>query len=351
MLQRCARRPSSRSKRLRWRPNAATCGVALAVGFFAPCAQAAEPVRLQWVRLDGADACIDSATLEARVQRRLGSDPFDPRASRSIEGLARRSGHVWRAQIVVRAHPNDPNPPLRALESTAADCDSLSDAVVLAVALAIDPAAAFNEAKVKAAPPPAETPKEPSPPSAPTPTPTLENLAGRADLSLAAQAGLLPRPALGVALGAGVRLTRRFEFGLQAQTFPEVEVDGDPSYAVGLSALTLELCGVAQPAKIVDLRACAGPSLGLLHASVLEGERTQPGERTSFAANLGVDAAFALTPVLAIRLGARAVVSATRYRFTVEGTREPLFVQSAIAGIAHVGLELHFGTQGPNTQD
>src|SRR4051794_12315176 len=128
-------------------------------------ARAAEPVRLDWVRLEGAGSCIDSAELEARVRRRLGSDPFDRRAARRIEGVARRAGGVWRAQIAVRAHLGDMSPPLRELESRADDCEALSNATVLAVALAIDPAAAFSDPPAKDPPPPPslEPPKAPAP--------------------------------------------------------------------------------------------------------------------------------------------------------------------------------------------
>jgi hypothetical protein len=305
-------------------------------------ARAAEPARLEWVRLDGAGSCIDAAELEARVKRRLGTDPFDPRASRSIEGVARRTGNVWRAQIAVRAHPNDANPPLRELESAADDCESLSNAVVLAVALAVDPAAAFGDAPVEAsAPRPAEAPK---PPPEPTSAASSETgLSGHAGLSLAGQTGLLPEASLGIGLSAATALTRRFELGLRARAFPEVEVMGDPSYAIGLVALTLELCAVARPAQAVELRGCAGPDLGLLHAAVLAGDRTQPGERASLAAELGLDVAIALTPTLTFELGARAAVPVTRYRFTLEGSDEVLFAQSAVAGMAHIGLELRFG--------
>jgi hypothetical protein len=317
----------------------------LAACFGTRTAHAAEPVRLEWVRLEGAGNCIDAAALEARVKRRLGSDPFNPQASRSIEGVARRSGDGWHAQIAVRAHPSDANPPLRELESTAADCESLSNAVVLAVALAIDPTAAFSDATARpaAAPQPVGQPKPPGP--EPTTEPAALGLAGRADSSLAAQAGLLPKASLGVGLGASAVLTRGFELGLRAQQFPEVEVGGDPSYAVGLAALTLELCAVARPAKAIALRACAGPSLGFLHAAVLRGERTQPGERAALAAELGLDAAFALSQRVAVVLGARAVAPVTRYRFILEGATSPLFTQSAIAGIAQLGLELRFGAR------
>ncbi|HKY39294.1 MAG TPA: hypothetical protein VJN18_25325 [Polyangiaceae bacterium] len=313
----------------------------LATCFSAGQVHAAEPARLEWVRLEGAGSCIDAAELETRVKRRLDTDPFDPRASRSIEGVARRTGEVWRAQIAVRAHPGDANPPLRELESSAADCESLSNAVVLAVALAVDPAAAFSDAAEEASPPP--RPVEKASPPEPAIAASEPALVGRADLALTGQTGLLPQASLGVGLGVGTALTRRFELGLRARAFPDVEVSDDLSYAVGLFALTLELCAIARPAKVLDLRACGGPALGLLHAAVLAGDRTQPGERASLAMELGLDAAFALTRLLAFELGARAAVPVTRYRFTLEGSDDALFVQSAIAGIAHIGLELRFG--------
>jgi hypothetical protein len=295
------------------------------------------------VRLEGAGSCIDAAELEARVKRRLGSDPFDARASRSIEGVARRTGEIWRAQIAVRAHPDDTNPPLRELESSASDCESLSSAVVLAVALAVDPAAAFSDPAVKTAPSsaPAEAPRTPA--KEPATTASEVALAGRAELTLAGQMGLLPRASLGVGLGVATALSRRFDLGVRARAFPEVEVKGDPSYAVGLAALTLELCGHARPTASVELRACGGPALGVLHAAVLAGARTQPGERASLAAELGLDTTFALTRTLALQLGVRAAVPVTRYRFTLDGSVEALFVQSSLAGMAHVGLELRFG--------
>jgi hypothetical protein len=339
MLQRSAPRRSPRNRRHGAKLRAAVPGIIWACCYTFD-AHAAEPVRLDWVRLEGAASCIDAAELEARVTRRLGTDPFDSRASRSIEGIARRTGQVWRAQIAVRAHRNDANPPLRELESAAADCASLSNAVVLAVALAVDPAAAFSDAAVKAPlpPRPVEAPK--APPAAPASTGSEASPVARADLAIEGQVGLLPQASLGVGLGVAATLTRSFDLGLRARAFPEVEVSGDPSYAVGLTSLTLELCGLARSANAVELRACAGPSLGVLHASVLEGDRAQPGQRASLSAELGLDAAFALTNTLAFVLGVRAMVPVTRYRFTLEPSNDALFAQPAVGGIAQIGLEL-----------
>jgi hypothetical protein len=306
-------------------------------------ARAAEPTRLAWVRLEGAGSCIDAAELAARVRRRLGTDPFDPAATRSIEGVARRTGGVWRAQIAVRAQPGDVNPPLREFESRADDCEALSNAAVLAVALAVDPAAAFVDAPPPEPPPPAP-PRQAWPAPAPTPpiTPAPGGVAGRAALTAAAQTGLLPRTSLGVGLAAAAALSQKLELALRAQAFPEVQVSGDPSYASGLAALDLELCVHAVRTIRLDLRACGGPSLGILHAAVLTGNRAQPGERGSLAAALGLDAAFAITGTLAFALGVRAVAPLTRYRFLLEGSDRTLFEQAVVAVTAHAGLELRF---------
>lgn len=340
------------SARRHWRgPNQAPLplrvvawGIAGAAQLLASEARAAAPARLEWVRLEGAGSCVDRTELEARVRRRLGTEPFDPRASRSIEGVVQRTGKVWRAQIVVRSRPEEPSPPRRELESTAENCESLSSAVVLAVALAIDPAAAFRDASVEAPPPPALPARAPEPPpTSPPSAASVATLAGRAELRLEGQLGLLPHVSGGVGLGVATVLTKNFELGLRARAFPEVQVSGDPSYALGLVALTPELCRVTRPGKWLDLRTCAGPSLGLLHASVLQGDRTQPGQRTSLTAELGLDATLALTSKLALELGARAALPVTRYRFLLEGSDQPLFTQSAVAALVHLGLELRFG--------
>jgi hypothetical protein len=317
----------------------------------------AEPVRLEWVRLEGAASCIDAAELEARVRNRLGSDPFDPRAPRTIEGVARRTGTVWHAQIAVRAHSGDANPPLRELESRATDCDALSNAVALAVVLAIDPQAAFTEApppSKEPLPTPIEAPKLAAPPpTAPLPTsatPPPSSTAslrsgptGRAALASLGETGLLPRTSFGIDLGVAAHLAERLDLGLHARAFPALKVSGDPTYAIGLAAMELELCLVALRAGPVDVRACGGPSAGILHAAVLSGDRVQPGERAMLAGELGFEAAFSLTRALAFELGASAVAPMTRYHFLLDGADNALFDQPAVAGMAHAGFELRLG--------
>jgi len=321
----------------------AVLGLALLAA--APAARAGDPVRLHWVRTEGAGTCIDPAALEARVRERLGSDPFDARATRSIEGVIRRtrspSDEGWEAEILVRAHPGDLEPPLRALKSQAKDCESLSEAVVLAVALAIDPAAAFSAAKA--------TPPALSPPPAPVPVATASEAAavaapaGRGELELAGQAGLLPHASLGAGLVAAAALSDHLELALRAQIFPAVTVQGAPSFAIGLAAGDVRLCARMPRAARVAFVACGGPAVGVMGAALLAGDRAQPGERAWVAAELGAGAVVGLGRALGLRLDVEGAVPITRYRFVVEGSTDTLFRQSAVAVLAHAGLELRFG--------
>ncbi|MEM9196195.1 MAG: hypothetical protein AAGF12_43935, partial [Myxococcota bacterium] len=96
-----------------------------------------------WVRGAGAEACASTASLQVEVAERLGRDPFQPPITQHIEGIVRRSEGTFVATLYNR----DPEGALvgeREFRSEAEDCDGLAAAVVLAVALAIDPEAALT---------------------------------------------------------------------------------------------------------------------------------------------------------------------------------------------------------------
>lgn len=303
---------------------------------------AAEPVRLEWVRLEGAEDCIDATTLEHRVRQRLASEPFDDRAARTIEGTIHRSRGTWQARLAVRANPSDHRPALRELQSDAESCESLSNAVVLAVALAVDPSAAFSEPAPEQPRPEPPVARKAVVPSQPSISRSDEGLRGRVALSLVVQAGLLPRPSPGLGLGATAVLSRRLELAVTARGFPAFEVSGEPAYAIGLAAIGAQLCVRLLEQTVADLRLCGGPTVAAMHATLLEGDRSQPGERTWLGAELGLDSGVTLSRRVALLLGARAVLPVTRYRFTVEGSSSALFHQPVLAAIGQVGLQLRF---------
>jgi len=332
-----------------WRSGLPSLSLLCFLACVAPRAFAAEPVRLQWVRMEGASTCIDATTLATLVQKRLGSDPFAQRATRSIEGVVRREAGVWRAEIAVRAQADDQEPPLRTLTSTAPDCASLSSAVVLAVALAIDPEAALSSGIAEKAPA-AATSGPAAPVAAPPPSRLLpahvsspRPPTGHASASAAAQAGLLPQASFGATIVAAAEVSRAFELGVHTRIFPAVHGTGEPRFEIGATWGSLQLCGRLPFDLRALLRVCAGPAFGLVQGVLLSGARSQPGERAWLATELGAQVSLNLTRSLALQLGAGSVVPITRYRFKIDGADGELFRQAAVAGIANIGFELRFG--------
>jgi hypothetical protein len=128
-------------------------------------ARAEASAQHSWTRGEGAETCATRAEIARRVAARLGRDPFVVRAgedSLALEGLVDRApGGAYRARIY--AEPagcaSAPCPRVvRELTGDAASCASLDGAVVLALALTIDPSRAREPS------PPA--PRAPSAPAA-----------------------------------------------------------------------------------------------------------------------------------------------------------------------------------------
>ena len=106
-------------------------------------------VRLVLVRGERTETCSDGAAMARSVSARLGRDVFAESAAESIEGVIQHEGGRWEARLYVRdAHGGLVGS--RTLASESPDCAALDAAVTLAIALVIDPEAAFRP------PPPAE---------------------------------------------------------------------------------------------------------------------------------------------------------------------------------------------------
>jgi len=98
---------------------------------------------LNWVRGPGAEACISSSELAARIAQLIGPVFREPDlADRAIEGLitahGARPGFSVRLRMVDRAGAAVGE---RSFASDAAECGALTDSVLLVVALMIDPSA------------------------------------------------------------------------------------------------------------------------------------------------------------------------------------------------------------------
>ncbi len=111
-----------------------------------PCAARDVPhgVALNWVRLEGAEACLPAAELSARVERRLERSLFvvDEAAELSIDGAVQPSAAGFHVRLVLSDRAGRMLGE-RMLESGDVDCRKLDEAVVLVIAVMLFPQAAL----------------------------------------------------------------------------------------------------------------------------------------------------------------------------------------------------------------
>src|SRR5262245_43864735 len=65
-------------------------------------ANAADRVRLEWIRGENAESCPNDAAIAAEIARRLGRDPFSSDAESAVEVTVQHSGSAWTAHIQAR---------------------------------------------------------------------------------------------------------------------------------------------------------------------------------------------------------------------------------------------------------
>jgi hypothetical protein len=177
--------------------------------------------RLVYARGPGAERCPAEAELVAAVAAELGRDPFTPDAVTTVRCSVARAGRVLEARIeVLGADGNAVGE--RALSSPDLSCAELSGAVVLAVAIAVDPMY-LAPATLPTTAPATIPATQPTDPVEPPPDPDLTARVPRPP----------PRRAVELALGVGAALG-----ALPGVAFG-VEVEGDLTvgpWAFGLAA-------------------------------------------------------------------------------------------------------------------
>jgi hypothetical protein len=102
-------------------------------------------VRLSFVRAENASGCMTASALEREVVQRMGHDPFDGEARQWIEGFVETQAGYFEVQLFER-DAEGKTLGTRRLREHAADCHKLDDAIVLAIALIIDPTAVLAPA-------------------------------------------------------------------------------------------------------------------------------------------------------------------------------------------------------------
>jgi hypothetical protein len=330
--------------------------------------------RLVWVRGERTESCAGPDAITQGVTQRLGKSVFSSSAPRSIEAVLQHEGDLWEVHIYVRDADGKLNGS-RILTSRTPTCASIEAAATLAIALAIDPEAAFRPPTTVAAPsgtaptptPTPAPPPPPAPPLAPTPAPPPPFLppppppppcplerpcpsssspapppASVATVALRAVAafGLLPATAPGFALSADVPAYRWIHASAGVLYLPEQRTS-DGGVAFGMTAAWLGAC--AQPwDSRTTLSLCANALAGGIHSVVFALEPVQPGEQAWGGASLDAVFRARLVGPLEAELGADLVIPLTRYQFAVEPQSPDLFQQPVAAGVVFVGVGMSF---------
>ena len=240
--------------------------------------------------------CFDGATLAGRIAR-FTTGPVNP-----LVGV-----HVTRTEggIAFTLVSNGNVVGERILGLPPSTCDDWTDAVALAIALALD-ANAAQEPPPASAPAPVSTPvplalpdlRLPVAEHLASPAPPAANPALTVSATALGTAGMLTEPAAGVALGFDHRWTRVFEthlvlLGVMDSSVPMPNYPPVGSIRDNLYATILDGCAAASVGW-TRLRACAGAAFGLLTGN--------PGIHTVgwAAPTLGADARLPLGRSLAL---------------------------------------------------
>lgn len=303
----------------------------------------AAPLRAAELRLEQPAPCTSVDELSFRVSRALGQ-PLEHVQGPAFVVQVRQDARSFHARLEISTAAPHAASGLRQLD--AASCEELTDAVALAIALALG-SSAVATAEEPAAPTAPAPPAEPGPPSdasATTPASPASPAPLHAALGAAviADTGSLPAPGFGAEIGArvGGSLLELHARGLFLPARAASIDTGDPSSpGAELSLLAGALLGcVPLSHGVVDLGACAGAELGQLTGRGIH--VATPHERHSLwsAARLDLTARKPLPSVpLALELGFSAAAPLLRDNFILEdiGT---IHRPANVVGRASLGL-------------
>jgi hypothetical protein len=273
---------------------------------------------LRWTRAPGADGCTDADALSAAVEARLGRNVFvrGEKPAITIEGQVSPGWHVT---IAVRDAQGVAIGE-RVLDEPSLDCRALDEALVLVIALIIDPNAALRE------PPAPAKPREP--------------WRFSAGASLLGGAGRLP----GAAVGGSAR------FAIDPPAVPRIEARGTwwvPDETVEVNQggrFTAIAAALTVRFELGTLDLGAGFEATRLTARGIGFDRVQNARSIVPAAVLDPCLVLAITERISFRTGVLVWIPLVRPRFTFEQSGQEVLVYQpapAAAGL-HAGVDLRF---------
>lgn len=323
--------------------------------------------RLSFVRSASATHCIAAPVLEREIARRMRRDPFTSPVRQWIEVVVEHDVDGYAVHLFERDSEGK-TLGTRELHSETEDCHQLDDAMVLAIALIIDPTAQLEPAtaRIAEAPP---TPEPGASPLAASPTPhttAQENAAeARSTARERAQPASAPSSATAFVaadalivngvlpgLAPGAELTTQLPVAAQGRTtlrlsalyLPEASQHTSfGEFGYGLSALEVGACRVV-PTQRVRWFACTGLGAGAIHAVVHDPAPLRPGDRLWLAVRTEVGVAVRLAGPVWVQARVFDLIALRRWEFRVrtETSANTAFAQAALMPGAALGVGLHF---------
>lgn len=372
------------AERLRTRRHT-VASAAVLVALSSPLARAqkrpaAEPIRLEWIRLEGAESCPPRREFERAVSSKLGGSPFSSAAPRTLTIELSNEAGPFRAVLSLR----DPRPPDAAtvgpagvltsrqeLFSYSSRCEELFDATALAVSLLLQPAPGAEPVDA----PPTSEPETPADPEAPTPSgnPAPSNAepyrppqdwtsaqrlprapepwsrtAPQAELTLIFSIEQLPESGFGFGMRSDFPIGARWLFHLEGNWLPSrrAQVTSGKDSAqldVSLTTAWLGVTWIAHRSGPIEMLVDGSVGASFLHAVVTPAESFASGYFPLATARLGAGAAAHLNDQVVLRAVALAILPLDRIELAVTSSgNRPLWTLPRLGGQAQLGLAIAF---------
>jgi len=314
---------------------------------------------LNWMRLPGAESCIDAGRLARNVEQHLGRSVFASPAvaTRSIEAWVEPARPGW--HVGLRASNADGDTlGQRDLTSPEASCSSLDRAIVIAVGLlaqeAQGPATTPPDSLYPVSPAPtlARPPEivlPPKPPDVPQSAPPIHQGELRAELGPAFDVGwgVLPRTAIGLATRAAIHLPRWGTVDIGSRLWlPQAEGSADARGSFSRIDLGIGLCPFVTGSDAAQFGACAGVTGGVVTAQGTGSGASETLDRPSFEAYgrlLGLVRIFSPLWLMASANVGAPLTRWTFYHRHADGSETDVWAMPALTGGVQIGLLLHFG--------
>lgn len=372
---------------------------------FAQARASAEPIRLEWIRLEGAESCPARRAFERALSNKLGGSPFSHGAPRTLTIELSNEAGPFRAVLSLRdtralpqrrdgsprtpaGEPHQPSASAaRAPEASVAEpsgvltsrqelfsyssrCDELFEATLLTVSLLLQPVVApegdddprlseeAEPAEVDASPVDEDSNSSPEPyrppedvtsagalPRAPEP---WSRTAPQAELTLIFAIEQLPESGFGFGIRSDFPIGARWLFHLEGNWLPSrstrITSGNDAAQlAVSMTTAWFGVTWIAHRSGPIEMLVDGSVGASFLHAVVTPAESFSSGYFPLATTRLGAGAAVHLNDQVVLRAMAVAILPLDRVELglTSPGNR-PLWTLPRLGGQVQLGLAVAF---------